>query len=40
VAVHAEAKNIDLSRQRSGSSPIPFHPGAMRYFREKGVTTN
>jgi TRAP transporter TAXI family solute receptor len=37
VAVHAEARNIDLAFQLQGGSPIPFHPGALRYFAEKGV---
>jgi TRAP transporter TAXI family solute receptor len=37
VAVHAEAKNIDLANQYGVGSPIPFHPGAVRYFTEKGL---
>ncbi|MBI5068330.1 MAG: TAXI family TRAP transporter solute-binding subunit [Deltaproteobacteria bacterium] len=37
VAVHAEAQNLDLAVQLQGGSPIPFHPGALRYFAEKGV---
>jgi TRAP transporter TAXI family solute receptor len=37
VAVHSEAKNLDLGEQYGGGSPIPFHPGAMRYFAEKGL---
>jgi TRAP transporter TAXI family solute receptor len=37
VAVHSEAQNLDLSRQLSGASPIPFHPGALKYFSEKGL---
>ncbi|HZA49993.1 MAG TPA: TAXI family TRAP transporter solute-binding subunit [Myxococcaceae bacterium] len=37
VAVHAEAKNIQLENQLSGASPLPFHPGAEKYFREKGL---
>lgn len=37
VAVHAEANNIQLDKQLSGASPIPFHPGAEKYFREKGL---
>ncbi|WHZ11943.1 MAG: TRAP transporter solute receptor, TAXI family precursor [Burkholderiaceae bacterium] len=36
VAVHREAQNITLEAQASGS-PIPFHPGARRYFEEHGV---
>jgi uncharacterized protein len=37
VAVHKEAQNIVLERQLDGGSPIPFHPGALRYFAEKGL---
>jgi len=37
VAVHSEAANLELSIQYQGGSPIPFHPGAMRYFAEKGL---
>jgi TRAP transporter TAXI family solute receptor len=37
VAVHSEAKNLELSTQYDGGSPIPFHPGAVRYFTEKGL---
>ncbi|MCO5105501.1 MAG: TAXI family TRAP transporter solute-binding subunit [Burkholderiaceae bacterium] len=36
VAVHREAKNITLDAQAS-ASPIPFHPGARKYFEERGV---
>ncbi len=36
VAVHKEAENIDLKNQKSGS-PIPYHPGAQKYFEERGV---
>lgn len=37
IAVHGEAKNIMLEPQAAGGSPIPFHPGAIRYFTEKGL---
>ena len=36
VAVHKEALNITLEAQ-AGSSPIPMHPGARKYFEEQGV---
>jgi TRAP transporter TAXI family solute receptor len=39
VAVHAEAKNIDLKNQAQGS-PIPFHPGAAKYLAEQGIKVN
>lgn len=34
--VHKEAANITLIGA-AGRSPLPFHPGAVRYFRERGV---
>lgn len=37
VAVHGEAKSIDLANQSPKNSPIPWHPGAVKYFTEKGV---
>lgn len=36
VAVHREAQNITLEAQAAGS-PIPLHPGARKYFEERGV---
>ena len=37
VAVHKEADNIDYKYQLTGNSPVPWHPGALKYFAEKGV---
>jgi TRAP transporter TAXI family solute receptor len=37
ITVHSEAKHITLEPQAAGGSPIPFHPGAIRYFTEKGL---
>jgi TRAP transporter TAXI family solute receptor len=36
VAVHQAAKEITLESAVVGS-PVPFHPGALRYYKEKGV---
>jgi len=36
VAVHKAAVEITLKNAVVGS-PIPFHPGALRYYKEKGV---
>jgi len=36
VAAHKAAGEITLKSAVMGS-PIPFHPGALRYFKEKGV---
>jgi hypothetical protein len=40
VAVHKEAENFKLENQKTAASPIPFHPGAIKYFAEKGVKLN
>ena len=40
VAVHAEAESIKLENQSPKNSPIPWHPGAMKYFSDKGRTMN
>jgi TRAP transporter TAXI family solute receptor len=37
VRVHAEAINIKLENQKSEASSIPWHPGAIKYFAEKGI---
>jgi TRAP transporter TAXI family solute receptor len=37
VAVHAEANSITLENQSPKNSPIPWHPGAVKYFTEKGL---
>jgi TRAP transporter TAXI family solute receptor len=37
VAVHKEAEAFTLEGQVQERSPIPFHPGAMKYLQEKGV---
>jgi uncharacterized protein len=36
VAVHQAAKEITLKSAVVGS-PVPFHPGALRYYKEKGI---
>jgi uncharacterized protein len=40
IAVHKEAMNFKLITQKTAASPIPFHPGALKYFAEKGVNLN
>jgi uncharacterized protein len=37
VAVHGEAASITLENQSPKNSPIPWHPGAVKYFTEKGL---
>jgi TRAP transporter TAXI family solute receptor len=33
--VHRDAAFLDIANQTANASPIPYHPGALRYFREK-----
>jgi len=40
ITVHKEAANFKLENQRTAATPIPFHPGAAKYFAEKGVKLN
>jgi hypothetical protein len=40
IAVHKEAANFKLENQKASASPVPFHPGAVKYFAEKGVKVN
>jgi TRAP transporter TAXI family solute receptor len=40
IAVHKEAQNFKLENQKASASPIPFHPGAVKYFAEKGIKIN
>jgi len=40
IAVHKEAANFKLENQKASASPIPYHPGAVKYFAEKGVKVN
>jgi uncharacterized protein len=37
VAVHAEANNFRLENQAKANALIPYHPGAIKYFAEKGI---
>lgn len=40
IAVHKEAANFKLENQKAAASPIPFHPGAIKFYTEKGVKLN
>jgi hypothetical protein len=40
IAVHKEAQNIKLENQKTEASSVPWHPGAKKYFAEKGITIN
>src|SRR5258708_723892 len=37
IRVHKEAENIKLENQKTDASSIPWHPGAIKYFAEKGI---
>ena len=37
VAVHREAENFEIKNQSKDNTPIPFHPGAAKYFKEQGA---
>jgi TRAP transporter TAXI family solute receptor len=37
ATVHAEANNVKLQNQKQANTPVKFHPGALKYFNEKGV---
>jgi TRAP transporter TAXI family solute receptor len=36
-AVHKSAVEVVLANQKQANSPVPFHPGAIKYFTEKGI---
>jgi TRAP transporter TAXI family solute receptor len=38
VLAHRESENMTLENQTIGASPVPWHPGAVKFFREKGIT--
>jgi uncharacterized protein len=40
INVHKEAANFKLENQKAAASPIPFHPGAVKYFAEHGIKLN
>ncbi len=40
VRSHAEYRNVKLDAQKSNATPVPYHPGALKYFKEKGVKVN
>jgi uncharacterized protein len=37
IRVHKEAENFKLENQKADASPLPWHPGAVKYFAEKGI---
>lgn len=37
VAVHKEAQNIEFATQTDKESPAPYHPGTLKYLKERGA---
>jgi len=37
IAVHKDATHFKLENQKEAASPLPWHPGALKYLKEKGV---
>ena len=37
IRVHKEAENIKLENQKTEASSVPWHPGAIKFFAEKGI---
>ena len=40
ATVHKEALNVKLENQKQANSAVPFHPGALKFFAEKGIKVN
>ncbi len=40
ATVHKEALNVKLENQKQANTAVPFHPGALKYFAEKGIKVN
>lgn len=38
VLAHRESANMTLENQTIGASPVPWHPGAVKFFKEKGIS--
>jgi TRAP-type uncharacterized transport system substrate-binding protein len=37
VAVHKDASSFTVDNQVKANSPIPWHPGAVKFFKEHGA---
>ena len=40
VRTHQEFMSVSLENQKTKSTPVVFHPGALKYFKEKNVKLN
>jgi TRAP transporter TAXI family solute receptor len=37
ILAHKEAENLKLENQKAEASPVPWHPGAIKYLAERGI---
>jgi hypothetical protein len=37
INVHREAESFLLANQKQANTPVPFHPGALKFYAEKGI---
>ncbi len=37
IATHTEYSSINITSQKPGNSSVPFHPGAIKYLKERGA---
>lgn len=37
ITVHKSAEEFKLESQKASATPVPYHPGAAKFFKEKGV---
>jgi len=37
ILAHKEAENLKLESQKADASPVPWHPGAVKYLAERGI---
>ena len=40
VRTHQEYMNVNLENQKVKSTPLDFHPGALKYYKEKNIKVN
>ena len=40
VRTHQEYMNVNLENQKAKASPVEFHPGALKYYKEKNIKVN
>jgi TRAP transporter TAXI family solute receptor len=40
LAVHKDTADFKLENQKSSATPVPFHPGAIKYYKERGFNVD